>query len=397
MTDRPVHPLAEVFPPLSDREYAALKASIAVHGVLDPVIYCNGELVDGRHRSRAAAELNVPCPRREIDGDALGLALAGNLRRRHLSAGLRAVCAARLVDTPRAGGRVGGEAVTAARAAALFDVSERSVKTARAVLTEAPGPLVEAVVSGEVGPVDAERGWARLKGGPDAKARAVEALEFVRETERDHTQGAKSRIRYASAAARLAMQARAAVAPPPPAGRYGVIVLDPPWKLDRVVQRQDRDGRDQFPGDATRGMTGLDYDLMEFEEIEALPVEARLADDAWVFLWTVQRFLRRSFELLDRWGAGHYRTLAWIKNGGPQLPGGPCSNVEYCLIGRRGTPSWHDTRGFKLGYRWPRRGHSVKPAEFFDLVERVAGPTRRLEWFARGPREGWDVTGNEAS
>lgn len=40
----------------------------------------------------------------------------------------------------------------------------------------------------------------------------------------------------------------------------------------------------------------------------------------------------------------------------------------------------------------PKRGHSVKPYEFFDRVERVS-PGPRVELFARQPRLGWDHWG----
>jgi N6-adenosine-specific RNA methylase IME4 len=41
-----------------------------------------------------------------------------------------------------------------------------------------------------------------------------------------------------------------------------------------------------------------------------------------------------------------------------------------------------------------RGSHSVKPFEFFALVERVS-PAPRLELFARSERDGWDHWGNE--
>jgi N6-adenosine-specific RNA methylase IME4 len=40
----------------------------------------------------------------------------------------------------------------------------------------------------------------------------------------------------------------------------------------------------------------------------------------------------------------------------------------------------------------PRKGHSIKPDVFFDIVERVS-PAPRVELFARAPRLGWDHWG----
>lgn len=39
--------------------------------------------------------------------------------------------------------------------------------------------------------------------------------------------------------------------------------------------------------------------------------------------------------------------------------------------------------------------HSAKPAEFFSMVETVS-PAPRLEMFARRPRAGWDLWGDQA-
>ncbi|MCH8187915.1 MAG: hypothetical protein IIB66_04285, partial [Proteobacteria bacterium] len=39
----------------------------------------------------------------------------------------------------------------------------------------------------------------------------------------------------------------------------------------------------------------------------------------------------------------------------------------------------------------PRLQHSAKPAEFYEIIERMYPDANRLELFLRGePREGWD-------
>ena len=40
--------------------------------------------------------------------------------------------------------------------------------------------------------------------------------------------------------------------------------------------------------------------------------------------------------------------------------------------------------------------HSEKPDIFAQLIEQMFANCRRLEMFARKPRAGWDVWGNEA-
>jgi len=77
--------------PLLDRETeAALRSSIARHGVLVPVMHDqHGRTLDGRHREHLAAELGVPVPVETVevrdDEHALALAVELNLVRRQLS------------------------------------------------------------------------------------------------------------------------------------------------------------------------------------------------------------------------------------------------------------------------------------------------------------------------
>jgi DNA-binding Lrp family transcriptional regulator len=85
-------------PPLSDEEYEALKESIAEHGQRLPILRGSpssglpGEIVDGRHRRRACAQLGIEPRVVDVDGSAdqlRSLALVLNLARRHMSTSAR--------------------------------------------------------------------------------------------------------------------------------------------------------------------------------------------------------------------------------------------------------------------------------------------------------------------
>ncbi|MGA3353849.1 MAG: DNA methyltransferase [Acidimicrobiales bacterium] len=98
----------QLLPPLSDDEYAALKADIAAQGVLVPIVLDadSGAVIEGHHRLRAWTELRaegvrVPdypkqMQRFESDDDRLAFVLAANLFRRHLTRSQRAEVVARL-------------------------------------------------------------------------------------------------------------------------------------------------------------------------------------------------------------------------------------------------------------------------------------------------------------
>jgi N6-adenosine-specific RNA methylase IME4 len=51
-------------------------------------------------------------------------------------------------------------------------------------------------------------------------------------------------------------------------------------------------------------------------------------------------------------------------------------------------------KGLRLDFQAKVEKHSKKPQAFYDLVKQ-ASPAPRLELFAREPREGFEVWGNE--
>lgn len=111
-------------------------------------------------------------------------------------------------------------------------------------------------------------------------------------------------------------------------------------------------------------------------------------------MWTTQKFLRAAFDILDAWGFRYVCELVWHKPGGYQPIGLMQYNCEFVLYARRGAPTFVDTTAFSACFTAPRREHSRKPDEFYDVVRRVTdGP--RIDIFSREPREGFDQLGNE--
>ena len=179
---------------------------------------------------------------------------------------------------------------------------------------------------------------------------------------------------------------RIRAAPPPlPFGKYRVIVVDPPWPMERIVR--DIDLEDS---------AALDYPTMTETELIAFGdrVATVAADDCHSFLWTTQRFLPMGLRLLDAWGFHYVLTMVWHKNGGFQPFGLPQFNCEFVLYARKGAPTFVDTKAFDCCFLALRQGHSVKPNEFYETISRVTdGP--RLDMFARKQRPGWVTWGDE--
>lgn len=166
-----------------------------------------------------------------------------------------------------------------------------------------------------------------------------------------------------------------------PVGKYDVIVIDPPWQMEKIA-------RDVAPDQA-----GFDYPTMTEDELTVLDIPS--ADDCHVFVWTTHKHLPMAMRLLGKWGMDYICTFVWHKNGGFQPFGLPMFNCEFCLYARIGTPKFVDFKDFKVCFNAERCGHSEKPEKFYELLRRVTGG-RRLDMFNRRKIEGFEGWGNES-
>jgi N6-adenosine-specific RNA methylase IME4 len=171
-----------------------------------------------------------------------------------------------------------------------------------------------------------------------------------------------------------------------PDGKFSVMVIDPPWQMEKIER------------DVAPNQVAFDYPTMNEAELIAFKdvLESMFADDCHMFMWTTQKFLPMALRLVEAYGFRYVLTMVWYKNGGFQPFGLPQYNVEFAVYARRGTPKFIDFKAFSSGNSWPRREHSRKPNEFYELIRRVTdGP--RIDVFSREPREGFKQLGNEIS
>ena len=100
-----LHPLAELFPPMSAEEYLALKLSIKQNGVRQPILMHDDMVLDGRHRAKAVAELieedswthgDFPVSQLDPDDNPMDFVIDSNQLRRQLTGSQKAMVAARI-------------------------------------------------------------------------------------------------------------------------------------------------------------------------------------------------------------------------------------------------------------------------------------------------------------
>lgn len=387
------HEYANLFPWIEGPAFQELKADIAKNGVLEPIVFLDGAILDGRNRYVAARELGIEYPRVEYEGDdPLAFVIAKNLARRHLSEGQRGMVAAKLAKMTHGGDRRSDQAAnlpvgpTQAQAAEMLNVSERTLRTAKVVEEQGAPELVAAVESGTVS-VSAAADVASLP--------KPEQAEIVARGEKEILEAAKA-IRAEKVEAKRAekianTQAIAAKNAELPVGerKYSVIYADPPWSFDVWSGAgKDRAAENHYP-------------TMSQAEIEALPVESMAADDCALFLWAVMPQLQEALDVIKAWGF-EYKTCAfvWVKQTKDEerfatgMGYWTRANAEICLLATRGSPARLNADVHQV-VMTPRMEHSKKPAEVAERIERLV-PGPYLEMFARSPREGWDVWGNQS-
>ena len=157
------HPLADLFPMLSDDELSELAADIKKNGLTDEIVVLDGQILDGRNRYRACQIAGVEPRLSEFSGDdPTAFVVSKNLHRRHLTPSQRALVAARLATMPLGGVRTGqntkasqslnlsSEPVSQAQAAGMLNVSRSQVQSAKRLIAHGDQTAISAVESGEM-------------------------------------------------------------------------------------------------------------------------------------------------------------------------------------------------------------------------------------------------------
>lgn len=174
-------------------------------------------------------------------------------------------------------------------------------------------------------------------------------------------------------------------------GGFSTILADPPWRFSNRTGKVAPEHR------------RLDrYSTMSLDAIKALEVADVAARNAHLYLWVPNALLLDGLDVMEAWGFRYISNLVWAKrrkDGGPDGRGVGFyfRNVtELLLFGVRGSMRTLPPGRSQVNMIETRkREHSRKPDEQYELIQ-ACSPGAYLELFARHPRQGWTVWGDES-
>lgn len=177
-----------------------------------------------------------------------------------------------------------------------------------------------------------------------------------------------------------------------PFGGFGVVLADPPWLFENYSAKGTAKNPNQH------------YACMPTDEICAMPVEALAATDAALFLWATFPMLPDAMRTVSAWGFTYRSAAPWAKRS-PRDTSWAFANgywwrgaAELLIFATRGSPKRAETkaaRSIRNLIIAPLREHSRKPEDAHRTAEVWFPMARKIELFARAPRAGWTVWGNE--
>jgi N6-adenosine-specific RNA methylase IME4 len=388
------HPLANIFPMMTDEEVNDLGDDMLERGQREPIWKYEDKILDGRNRYNACLLKGIEPRFTEYRGsDPLGFVISLNLKRRHLSESQRAMVAAKLA-TMKQGARTdlaSIDAMSDKQAARLLHVGEASVERAKTVQREAVAEIISAVEQGKISvsaaadvasaPAERQRNIvaslprdADGKLTPDSKKALAPIIKEIRAEKVAAMKARRTSLEATLGAVQWAL----------PDKKYGVIVADPEWDF-------------QIRSDA--GMLchpSNHYPTSALDEIKARDVPSISADDCVLFLWATVPMLPQALEVMSAWGFTYVSNFAWVKD---KAGTGYWNRNkhELLLVGRKG-----DIPAPAPGTQWlsaidaPVGEHSEKPEKALELIESYFPTLPKIELNRRGPaRAGWDAWGNE--
>jgi len=193
---------------------------------------------------------------------------------------------------------------------------------------------------------------------------------------------------------RLAKMASACLPTPDfPAGRFGVILADPPWEnAARPIGKGDRHYQNYYK-------TLTPEQIAAFRDPTGRPVKDLAGPVAVLALWCTSHLVALGWHatVAETWGFEPQTLITWDKEH-IGLGYWVRDRTEHVLIATRGKPPQPkpEDRPDSLFSKTKSRRHSEKPDNIHAVMESWFPDAPKLELFGREARLGWTTWGNEA-
>lgn len=374
-----IHPIANLFPEMSEFEFEELKQDIAQNGLLMPILTHGGQVVDGRHRLRVCTALGIIPKFAELeaanDKSVEQSVISINLHRRNLNESQKAIIAARLTNSSVGSNQHTAGAVSQRKVAEELGISVDSVQRGKKVINNGIPELIAAVSEGKLDISNAAKLAQLAK--EDQSQLNFDDIKAIQEASK-----AINKAKFENRRIERIQEIEAKRANNKPLesslGTFSVIYADPPWDY--------------------MGELAVGYPCMSVKEICEMPISQISADDAVLFMWCSSSLLPEAVEVVSAWGFKFKTSAVWDKDftgQGTYFRQGH----EVLIIATKGSVPEvpYDARPSSV-LKFKRREHSRKPDEVYQIIDQMYPELSKVELFCRGePAQGWVGWGNECT
>lgn len=377
LIDLEIHPIANLFPEMSESQFDELKQDIAQNGLQIPILVHAGKVVDGRHRLRACSALGIIPKFAELeaanDKSVEQSVISINLHRRHLTESQKAIIAGRLTNSVIGANQHTAGAVSQRKVAEELGISVDSVQRGKKVLNNGIPELIAAVSDGKIDISNAAK-IAQLAKQDQSKLN-FDDIKAIQEASK-----AINKAKFETRRMERIQEIEAKRANNKPLesslGTFSVIYADPPWDY--------------------MGELAVGYPCMSVQEICNMPIDQISTEDAVLYMWCSSSLLPEALQVVSAWGFKFKTSAIWDKGFSGQ---GTYfrQGHEVLMIATKGSVPEvpYDARPSSV-LKFKRREHSRKPDEMYQIINGMYPELNKIELFCRGvPTQGWSGWGNE--
>jgi N6-adenosine-specific RNA methylase IME4 len=366
-------------PPLSVDEFAQLEQNILAEGIREPILTWNDFIVDGHNRYEIAQKHNLKFKVEAMQFESMNKALIWMIDnqkgRRNLTEGWKFELEQRkktilLEEGKKEKQKAGGDKKSLMSKVDKTDIKkpEERHNTRNEIATSLGWSTGKVAMADKV--------WQK----PEVKEKVKAGEMTINQAYQEIKKEEKKAERIENITKQIDDINKGNL--PELKGLFEIISVDPPWPYEQNTDKNSYDpiGR----------RVANPYPEMSIDNI--MSINLPMSKDCIVFLWTTHKFLPSAFDILKNWNLEYKATLVWDKQ---KMGMGAWFRMqcEFCLVGIKGKPYFDNTKYADIIYE-KRRQHSRKPDLFFSIINDIT-LGRKLEYFAREQRDGWEIFGND--